>query len=114
VRALLLAGLLAVSGCTVHHSRGAISADVDHVPPPSSRFVTEDDSGLLLAGLVSLSEPDHYAVLLERARRKYRCARLSQAQLDFYTEHWLLVGFPVARVTALCEPLSTTPPRDPG
>ena len=58
----------------------------------------------LLGGLVSLSEPDHYAVLLERLRRKHTCSRLSHAQLDFYTEHWILVGFPVARVTAVCEP----------
>jgi hypothetical protein len=95
---------LAATGCTVHHSRTAIAADLSQVPPPSSRFVSEDDSGLLLFGLVSLSEPDHYAVLLERVRRKHKCARISNAQLDFYTDHWLLVAFPVARVTVVCEP----------
>jgi hypothetical protein len=106
VRALLLVCVcaLALAGCTIHHSRQAISGDIDHVPAPAARFVTEDDSGLLLFGLVSLSEPDHYAVLLERARSKHRCGRLSHAQLDFYTDHWLLVGFPVARLTVLCEP----------
>ena len=91
-------------GCTVHHSRQAIAADLTQAPPPNSRFVTEDDSGLLLFGAISLSEPDHYAVLVERLRRKHKCGRLSNAQLDFYTDHWLLVAFPVARVTAVCEP----------
>jgi hypothetical protein len=108
MRALLVTGAvlfgLAATGCTVHHSRTAIAADLNQVPPPSSRFVSEDDSGLLLFGLVSLSEPDHYAVLLERVRRKHKCARISNAQLDFYTDHWLLVAFPVARVTVVCEP----------
>jgi hypothetical protein len=101
--AVVLLGLAAM-GCTVHHSREALAPDLTQAPPPNSRFVSEDDSGLLLFGLVSLSEPDHYAVLVERLRRKHKCARISNAQLDFYTEHWLLVAFPVARVTAVCEP----------
>jgi len=97
--------LLASSvGCTVHHSRQAIGADLGRQPPATTRFITEDDSGLLLFGVLSLSEPDHYAVLVERARKKHRCGRLSQGQLDFFTEHWILVGFPVLRLTLLCEP----------
>lgn len=100
---LLLASLLA-SGCTIHHSRQALAQDIAAAPPKASRFVSEDDSGLLLFGLVSLTEPDHYAVLLERVRRKHKCARLSHGQLDFFTEHWLLVGFPVVRLTLVCEP----------
>ncbi|MBX3201538.1 MAG: hypothetical protein KF894_25605 [Labilithrix sp.] len=118
MRAAILACALACVGCTVHHSRTAIGGDATHVPPPAARFVSEDDSGLLIFGVLSLSEPDHYAVLLERIRRKHRCGRIAQAQLDFYTDHWLLVGFPVARVTVLCEP-SVAPdarpaPSDPG
>jgi hypothetical protein len=54
-----------------------------------------------------LAEPDHYAVLLERMRRDHRCARLLYPQLDFYTDHWLLIAFPIARVTSLCEPESS-------
>jgi hypothetical protein len=106
-RSLVAAALtfgVASGGCTVHHSRQAVGADLDRVAPASSRFVTEDDSGLLLLGLISLSEPDHYSVLLERARRKHKCARLSQGELDFSTDHWLIVAFPVARLTLLCEP----------
>lgn len=103
---LAIAATLALGsvGCTVHHSRHALNPDLKASPPPNSRFVSEDDSGLLLFGIVTLSEPDHYAVLVERARRKHRCGKLSQGQLDFFTEHWLLVGFPVVRVTLLCEP----------
>lgn len=108
MRAVTVAATLAFAslgaGCTFHHSRQAVGADLTHSPHPDSRFVTEDDSGLLILGLVSLSEPDHYSVLAERARRKHRCARLSQGQLDFYTDHWLLVAFPVSRLTLVCEP----------
>lgn len=102
--ALLAFGLPFAFGCTLHHSRVPISGDVSKPPSPESRFVTEDDSGLLLFGLVSLSEPDHYAILVERARKRHRCKSVSQGQLDYYTDHWVLIGFPVARVTLLCEP----------
>jgi len=101
--ALLLAPLLS---CTLHHSKQALSADAatGAPPPPDARFVTEEDSGLSIFGVFVLAEPDHYAVLLERLRRDQRCARLLYPQLDFYTDHWLLIAFPIARVTSLCEP----------
>jgi hypothetical protein len=101
--ALLLAPLLS---CTLHHSKQALSADAvtGAPPPPDARFVTEEDSGLSIFGVFVLAEPDHYAVLLERLRRDHRCARLLYPQLDFYTDHWLLIAFPIARVTSLCEP----------
>lgn len=101
--ALLVAPLLS---CTLHHSKQALSADAPTgaPPPPDARFVTEEDSGLSIFGVFVLAEPDHYAVLLERLRRDQRCARLLYPQLDFYTDHWLLIAFPIARVTSLCEP----------
>jgi hypothetical protein len=119
--ALLLAPLL---GCTLHHSKQALSADAatGAPPPPDARFVTEEDSGLSIFGVFVLAEPDHYAVLLERLRRDQRCARLLYPQLDFYTDHWLLIAFPIARVTSLCEPdlaigpapAAPLPPLSPG
>ena len=73
--------------------------------PPSSdaTFVTEEDSGLMLLGVFELAEPDHYAVLLERARRRYHCQRFHHAQLDFYTDYWLIISFPISRLTLICE-----------
>ena len=111
----LAAAALAASlgACTLHHSKQALSAEIPAGPPPApdARFVTEEDSGLSLFGLFVLAEPDHYAVLLERMRRDYRCARLSYPQLDFYTDHWLLIAFPITRITSLCEPeLPGAPP----
>jgi hypothetical protein len=100
-----------LGACTLHHSKQALSAEPSAAPPPDARFVTEEDSGLSLFGLFVLAEPDHYAVLLERMRRDYRCARLSYPQLDFYTDHWLLIAFPITRITSLCEPeLPGAPP----
>ena len=29
--------------------------------------------------------------------------KLGHAQLDFYTDHWAIVAFPIARVTMVCE-----------
>lgn len=102
--ALLAGTAVLATGCTVHHSKQALWSDAMRTPTPDATFVTEEDSGLSLLGIFVFSEPDHYAVLLERARRRYQCQRLVHAQLDFYTDHWLLVGFPIARMTALCEP----------
>jgi hypothetical protein len=98
--------LPALLSCTLHHSKQALSADAasEAPPPPDARFVTEEDSGLSIFGVFVLAEPDHYAVLLERLRRDHRCARLLYPQLDFYTDHWLLIAFPIARLTSLCEP----------
>jgi hypothetical protein len=113
--AAVCAGLL-LAGCTLHHSKQALMAQAPsgEPPPPDARFVSEEDSGLAILGLFELAEPDHYAVLLERLRRDYRCARLLYPQLDFYTEHWLLIAFPVTRITCLCEPeLPTIAPRSP-
>jgi hypothetical protein len=100
------AALAPLAACTLHHSKQALSAELPTgAPPPAdARFVTEEDSGLSLFGLFVLAEPDHYAVLLERMRQDYRCARLSYPQLDFYTDHWLLIAFPITRITSLCEP----------
>jgi len=101
-------GFCALGGCTLYHSKQALDAGSPPVEPPpaAARFVTEEDSGLSIFGVFVLAEPDHYAVLLERLRRDHRCARLLYPQLDFYTDHWLLIAFPIARVTSLCEPES--------
>jgi hypothetical protein len=106
----MLLGLL--SGCTLHHSKQALSADAatGEPPPADARFVTEEDSGISILGMFVLAEPDHYAVLLERMRRDHRCARLLYPQLDFYTDYWLLVAFPISRITSLCEPETTGGP----
>lgn len=91
-----------LSGCTLHYSRQAISAAVE--PSHDATFITEEDSGLSLLSLFQLSEPDHFAVLMARAKRRYRCSRIHSVQLDFYSEVWLLVSFPITRITAICEP----------
>lgn len=114
--------MLAANGCTWHHSKQALFAQPPAgARPPSAdaRFVTEEDSGLSIFGMFVLAEPDHYAVLLERMRRDHRCGRILYPQLDFYTDHWLLIAFPISRVTSLCEPEAapaapgSTPPSDP-
>ncbi|MCA9628259.1 MAG: hypothetical protein KC766_11360 [Myxococcales bacterium] len=101
--ALLIA--LACSGCTIHHSKQALYAANEPTPEPDATFVQEEDSGLSLFGVFQIAEPDHYAVLLERARRRYRCSRIHHAQLDFFTDHWLLIAFPISRITAICDPV---------
>lgn len=104
---LALAAILGVAlcaGCTFHHSKQALALPNEPPPVPNATFVTEEDSGLSLLGLIDLAEPDHYAVLIERARRRYRCARVHHAQLDFFTDHWLLAAFPIARITMICDP----------
>jgi len=85
------------------------------VIPPDAKFVTSDDSGLAILGVLLVSEPDHFAVLLERIRRRYNCAQVHHAQLDFYSDFWLFVSFPIARVTAICvrETASVSPPATP-
>lgn len=113
----LVGSLLLASACTLHHSKVAI-ADTRPIPiAPDAKFVTSDDSGLALLGLLVVSEPDHYAVLIERIRRRYNCAEIHHAQLDFYSDIWLFVSFPIARVTAICDPIvapaSATPPSQP-
>ena len=102
-RLLITLALATGSACTLHHSKQALST-TDQTPPSSgATFVTEEDSGLSLFGLFVLSEPDHYAVLLERARRRHRCSRMHHAQLDFFTDHWIIVAFPISRMTLVCE-----------
>lgn len=102
----LAVAALTVPACTLNHSKQALRTDFEMLPSPSATFVSEEDSGLSLFGLLTLSEPDHYAVLLARAERRYACARIHSAQLDFFTDHWVIVAFPIARLTAICEPLS--------
>jgi hypothetical protein len=97
-----LAVVAAVQGCTFHHSKQALWTDPAEPPSENDSFVTEEDSGLALLGVFVLSEPDHFAVLLDRARRHHRCTSLSHAQLDFYTDNWFIVAFPIARVTLIC------------
>jgi hypothetical protein len=101
--------LLSVAGCTMPHSRQALWTSHNVTPSKAATFVQEEDSGLSLLGLVQLTEPDHYAVLMERLRRRYRCEKVHHAQLDYFTDHWLLVAFPISRVTAICEPESSEP-----
>jgi hypothetical protein len=109
----LLLGIFALttssSGCTLHHSKQALWAETAVEPRSNATFVTEEDGGLMLLGAFTISEPDHYAVLLERARRRHRCERMHHAQLDFFTDHWVIVAFPVSRMTLICEhtPAST-------
>lgn len=91
------------TSCTIHHSKQALWTQDQAPPSAAATFVSEEDSGLQLFGLFVLSEPDHYAVLLERARRRHRCARMHHAQLDFFTDHWLIVSFPISRMTLICE-----------
>jgi hypothetical protein len=102
--AAVLSLALATGACTLHHSKQALWSSGDPPASAQARFVTEEDSGLSLFGIFMLSEPDHYAVLLERARRKHRCSSVHHAQLDFFTDHWLIVAFPISRVTLVCEP----------
>jgi hypothetical protein len=106
---LVVLGLCTLVGCTLYHSKQALYAGEPpgEPPPAAARFVSEEDSGLSIFGVFVLAEPDHYAVLLERLRRDHRCARLLYPQLDFYTDHWLLIAFPIARITSLCEPESS-------
>lgn len=114
MRSLLgVAAAIVAVGCTVHHAKSALWSDPSRPPPPSSRFVTAEDSGLSLVGLLTLSEPDHYAVLLARAAELNNCGRLNHVQLDFFTDHWLIVAFPIARITAICEPVTASPPAPP-
>lgn len=105
-RALGLTAIIALaSGCTFYHGRQAISATIPDAPPADdATFVTEEDAGFALFGLIVFSEPAHYAVLLERARRRHGCARLTHVELDFRTDHFVLVGFPIARIRGLCAP----------
>ncbi len=106
---LLLPCLLLLSGCTFAHSRQALWTAEYATPSEAATFVQEEDSGLLLLGLFQLSDADHYAVVLERMRRRHRCAKLHHAQLDYFTDHWLIVGFPIVRITAVCEPTAGPP-----
>jgi hypothetical protein len=99
-----LGALLAPAGCTLHHSKQGLWAPNEPAPSAAARFVSEEDSGLALFGIFVITEPDHYAVLLERARKKHRCATIHHAQLDFFTDHWLIVAFPISRMTLVCEP----------
>ena len=100
--AALLLGL--APACTFQHSKQALSPNDAATPSDAATFVSEEDSGLSIFGLLMISEPDHYTVLIERARSRYKCSLLTHTQLDFYTDFWLLVGFPIARITAICEP----------
>jgi hypothetical protein len=101
--ASVLAGALLASSCTIHHSKQALWTPHQQAPAADAQFVTEEDSGVSLFGVFMLAEPDHYAVLLERARQRYRCDRMHHAQLDFFTDHWLIIAFPISRMTLICE-----------
>jgi hypothetical protein len=100
---ILLAAASLVCGCTSYHSKQAICTPAQDPPSSDAMVVTEQDSGLLLLSLFEVAEPDHYAVLLERARERYACERMHHPQLDFYTVHWVLVAFPIVRVTFVCD-----------
>jgi hypothetical protein len=91
------------SGCVLHHSKQALWSDLESIPDDTATFETEEDSGVSLFGIIQIAEPDHYAVLLERLRRRYQCTRMHHVQLDFYTDHWLLIAFPISRVTLICD-----------
>jgi hypothetical protein len=103
-RLVLTVVTVALAACTLHHSKVPIPDHRAISIAPDAKFVTSDDSGLALLGLFVVSEPDHYAVLIERIRRRYNCAEIHHAQLDFYSDVWLFVSFPITRVTAICDP----------
>jgi hypothetical protein len=103
MRSLLITALLAAGGCTWHHSRQALGPDYSITPADDATFVSEEDSGLTLFRIITLSEPDHYAVLVERMRQRYRCAAIHHLQLDLYTDDWLILEFPIVRLTAICD-----------
>lgn len=90
--------------CALPHSRQAMPSNTDAPPSADARFVDEEDSGLLLFGFLRIAEADHYAALMARMRARYKCAALTYPQLDYFTDHWLVVAFPIVRVTAICEP----------
>ena len=94
---------LAATGCTIHHSRQAMWTPEQGTPPADATFVSEEDSGLMLFSVFQLAEPDHSAVIMERARRRYNCRRMHHPQLDFFTDYWIIVAFPISRVTFVCE-----------
>jgi hypothetical protein len=102
-RVAAVVAALSLASCTLYHSKIPVTDLADAEVSDDSVFVTEDDSGLALLGLFVVSEPDHYSVLVERARRRYKCVRLHHIQLDFYSDYWIFVGFPIARITAICE-----------
>lgn len=108
-----IALVFAAFGCTVPHSKQALWSPSPEPVAEHATFVQEEDSGLMLAGIIQISEPDHWAVLLERARRRFRCKRLMHAQLDYYTDHWLIVSFPISRLTLVCDPGTSTASASP-
>jgi hypothetical protein len=112
IRRVLLCAALSVppTGCTIAHSKQAIWQPQTTPPSENARFVTEEDSGLAIGGIITITEPDHYAVLLERARKHHRCKKLHFAQLDYYSDFWVLVSFPIARLTMICEPFEDEKP----
>jgi len=103
ILSLALVACLGGAGCVLHHSKQALWSDLESIPDDAATFETEEDSGVSLFGIIQLAEPDHHAVLLERLRRRYQCARMHHVQLDFYTDHWLLIAFPISRVTLICD-----------
>lgn len=103
-RSLLVIGLLwCMTGCSIPLSKQALWTPAQGPPSADAVFTSEEDSGLALFGLIHFNEPDHYAVLLERTRRRNKCERLHHVQLDFYLDHWIIIAFPISRVTAICE-----------
>ena len=109
----LVAVAVLASSCTLYHSKIPVAGTGDSEISPDSVFVTEDDSGLALLGIFVVAEPDHYTILVERARRRYKCKKLHHVQLDFYTDYWLFVGFPIARITAICEKVGDVKESEP-
>lgn len=109
---LVLLIALTLGGCAIHHSSQALWADPANPPSPEATFVTEEDSGFgvyVIIGMFLFAEPDHYAVLLERMRRRHNCGRIHHVQFDTYVDVWMVIGFPIARVTAACEPATAAP-----
>jgi|GEM_PF-2861496 len=103
----LLGGILLsafASGCTIYHSKQADFATVQGELRPEAKFVTEEDSGLSILGMLAITEPDHFSILMDRAQRRYNCDQIRFAQLDFYTDHWGIVAFPISRMTLICDP----------
>lgn len=101
------------AGCTMHHSTTPIADARPIKIEPGAKFVSSDDSGLAILGLFLISEPDHYAVLIERIRRRYNCAEIHHAQLDSYSDFWFFVSFPILRITAICDQARPAPPKPP-
>ena len=60
---------IALSACTIHHSKQAFWSPAETAPQPDARFVTEEDSGLSLFGVFELARRIGRSCMLSNAPR---------------------------------------------